>query len=80
MSLLNAEVYDAFRAVGANEPLARAAAASVTESHHIESIIARQDRLEDRMNKIEQDVATSKWALAAIFALLLIILAKLFLG
>jgi hypothetical protein len=80
MSLLNAEVYDAFRAVGANEALARAAAASVTESHRIEPIIARQDQLEDRMNKIERDVATSKWALAAIFALLIAILVKVYLG
>jgi hypothetical protein len=80
MSLLNAEVYDAFLAVGASETLARAAAASVTESHRIEPIIARQDHLEDRMNKIERDVATSKWALATILALLIAILVKVYLG
>jgi hypothetical protein len=80
MSLLNIEIYDAFRAVGANEALARAAAASVTESHRIEPIVARQDRLEDRMNKIERDVATSKWTLAAILALLIAILVKVYLG
>jgi hypothetical protein len=32
------------------------------------------------MNKIERDVAASKWALAAIFALLLAILMKVYLG
>jgi hypothetical protein len=32
------------------------------------------------MNKIERDVATSKWALVAIFTLLLTILVKVYFG
>lgn len=72
MARMIAEVYDALKSAGAPEDKARAAATAVTGQWEIEARLdqidkgidkvgERFERLEQRVGKIETDVAVLKW-------------------
>jgi len=66
MTTLNAELYDALRAINVPDDKARAAASAL-------------DGYDSRFTKIESELAFHRWAFALIIGLQVAILAKLFL-
>ncbi len=80
MSLIVAEVYDAFRTAGVPEEQARRAAEACTVTDtRFDKLEARMEKLETRMVKVERDLAVLKWMVAATFAGVLSLVLKAFL-
>ena len=86
MSIMVAEVYEAFISVGIKAEKAKAAAVALSRESKTESQEVKTDLKEDiqeikiRIQKMDKELAILKWMVGGVFILCITILAKLFVG
>ena len=86
MSIMVAEVYEAFISVGIKAEKAKAAAIALSRESKTESQEVKTDLKEDiqeikiRIQKMDKELAILKWMVGGVFILCITILAKLFVG
>ena len=86
MSIMVAEVYEAFISAGVKAEKAKAAAIALSREAKTESQEVKTDLKEDiqeikiRIQKMDKELAVLKWMVGGVFILCITILAKLFVG
>ena len=86
MSIMVAEVYEAFISAGVKAEKAKAAAVALSRESKTESQEVKTDLKEDiqeikiRIQKMDKELAILKWMVGGVFILCITILAKLFIG